>query len=219
MITLLSYKVNLKNEALRYRARLLRIVFGSVFLISAGAVLLAVMSIKLDPQPQSPEGWAIAATLILLSLLSILGIRFAVNILASAYSVFTLYRDGQVTVTPLAEVASKNIGGKVRGSLLGVFRRTGLISRKMQEFAERYDFEDFFAGHDFGYYYSHRIKKLRSIRRIGKYTVIRCKTEKYNPIAKKQTVQNCAFYIDKSDFENAEELISVLESQLRLQCH
>lgn len=216
MITLLSHKVNLKNEAGRYHVNFIKNALCSFSFIAAGIVLLVVLSSALNPQPNSAEGWILFALLAVISVSLIFIVKFAAKILSSSYCVFAVYRNDTITITPLSEVALKNIGSRVKASFNGSLKAARKASKVMQDFVERYDFEDFFLDSDFCYYYSHRITTLRSIRQIGKYTVIRCKTEKYDPIAKKQKPRNCTFYINKAEFENSEELISVLNSQLRM---
>ncbi len=114
-------------------------------------------------------------------------------------------------ITPLSEVAAKNIKGRVKGNLKTAMQ----TSKVMQEFVERYDFEDFFPNSDFLSCYSHKLVKIMSLRKMGKFFVLRCKTEKLDPFKQKQVLRKVTFYIDKSEFENADELISVLESRLR----
>ncbi|MBQ8725268.1 MAG: hypothetical protein IJY74_06335 [Oscillospiraceae bacterium] len=189
---------------------------GFVLAAAAGCVLIAMACSKLDPQPNSPEGWIIFFLVMLLTLFIVFGARFVSAIIASSYSVFTVYQNELITITPLAEVAFKQCRIKNTRNAGKAFVRIGVVMRFMQELAERYDFEDLFLNNDFCFYYSGTLKKIRSVRRFGKYTVLRCRVLKFDSIAKKQTERSCTFYIDKVGFENSEELISVLSSRLRL---
>lgn len=215
MIALISHKVNLKNEARLYHINFIKTALPCFLGIVAGIVLLVIMSSVLDPQPNSPEGWIIFLLLMIISVGSIFEIRFAANILSSSYCVFTFYRNDVMMITPLSEVALKNIGGRIKTSFNGSLKAARKASQVMQNFVERYDFEDFFLDSSFLGIYSHTLVKILSIRKRGKYTVIRCKTQKYNPALKKQELRKCTFYIKKDEFENSHELISVLESRLR----
>jgi hypothetical protein len=216
MIQFMSHKVDLKNEVRRYRLNFFKMYFGFLLVTIAGCVLLAAASMKLRPQPNSPEGWIIFLLVMLLSVMVVSGACFASRVIASLYSVFTVYQNECITVTSLAEVAFKQCRVKNTRNAGKAFVRMGVVMRFMQEFAERYDFADFFLNNEFCYCYSGTLKKIKSIRSFGKYTVLRCRVLKFDPAAKKQTERSCTFYIDKAGFENSEELISILESRLRL---
>ncbi len=216
MIQFMSHKVDFKNEVRRYRLNFFKMYFGFLLVTIAGCVLLAMLSMRLDPQPNSPEGWIIFLLVMLLSVLVVFGVCFVSRTIASLYTVFTVYQNECITITPLAEVAFRQCRIKNTRNAAKAFVRTGVVMKFMQEFVERYDFADFFLNNEFCYYYSGTLKKIKSIRRFGKYTVLRCRVLKFDSAAKKQTERSCTFYIDKAGFENSEELISILESRLRL---
>lgn len=215
MIVFHSHKVNLKNEARLYHVNFIKNALCSFSFIAAGIVLLVVLSSVLNPQPNSPEGWIITLLLMIISVGSIFVVRFAANILSSSYCVFTLYRNDMMIITPLSEVALKNIKGRIKHSFNGSLKAARQAAKIMQEFVERYDFEDFFLDSQFCGLYSHKLIKIINIRKLGKYTAVRCETQKYNLTLKKQELKKCTFYINRAEFENADELISVLESRLR----
>lgn len=215
MITFLSHKVNLRNEARLYHINFIKTALGCFSFIAAGIVLMAFLSSALNPQPNSAEGWILFALLMAISVSLVFIVKFAANILSSSYCVFTLYRNDMMIITPLSEVALKNIGGRIKTSFNGSLKAARQASTVMQNFVERYDFEDFFLDSSFINLYSHRLIKILSIRKMGKYTAVRCNTEKYNPTLKKQEQKKHTFYIKKAEFENSDELISVLESRLR----
>ncbi len=214
MLHFLSHKVNLKNEARLYYANFIKnSLFSSLFFI-AGVVLLVVLSSVLNPQPNSSEGWILFSLLAIISVSVVLIVAFNAGILSSSYCVFAVYRNDTITITPLSEVALKNVG-RIKTSFKGSLKAAKQASQVMQNFVERYDFEDFFLDSSFLATYSHNLVKILGISKIGKYTAVRCKTQKYNPALKKQELRKCIFYINKAVFENADELISVLESRLR----
>ena len=107
MIQFMSHKVDLRNEVRRYRLNFFKMYFGFLLVTIAGCVLLAVASMKLKPQPNSPEGWIIFLLVILLSAVIVFGACFVSRVIASLYSVFTVYQNECITITPLAEVAFK----------------------------------------------------------------------------------------------------------------
>ena len=216
MIQFMSHKVDLKRAVRRYRSDFFKMYSGFLLAAMTGCVLIAMACRKLDPQPNSPEGWIVLLLVMLLTLLIVFGARLVSSVIAASYSVFTVYQNECITITPLAEAAFKQCRIKNTRNAAKAFIRIGRVMRFMQEFVERYDFADFFLNHDFCYYYSGTLKKIKSIRKLGKYTVLRCRILKYDPIAKKQTERSRTFYIDKVGFENSEELISILESRLRL---
>lgn len=215
MITFLSHKVNLKNEARLYHINFIKTaLFSSLFFV-AGVVLLVVLSSALNPQPNSAEGWIIFALLAVISISLVFIVKFNAGILSSSYCVFAVYRNDTITITPLSEVALKNINGKIKTTFNGSLKAAKKASVVMQNFVERYDFEDFFLDSSFLGTYSHNLVKILSIRKMGKYTAVRCETQKYNPALKKHELRKCTFYINMAVFENVHELISVLESRLR----
>lgn len=217
MIRFMSHKVDLKNEIRRYRADVFKVYAGFSLIAIVGCAFIAMACTRLKPQPNSPEGWLIFFMTVQLSVTVISGASLASHVIASGYSVFTVYRNEAITITPLAELAARQCRIKNTRSAGKAFVRMGIVQRFMQEFAERYDFADFFLDNNFCHYYSGKIQKIKSIRSFGKYTVLRCTVLKYNPAADKRTERSCTFYIDKAGFENSEELISVLKSQYRLQ--
>ncbi len=216
MIQFMSHKVDLKNEVRRYRADIFKMYSVFVLTAIAGCVLIAMACSWLDPRPNSAEGWIVFLLVMLLTSLIVFGVRFVSTVIASSYSVFTVYRNECITITPLAEIGFKQCRIKNTRNAGKAFVRMGVVMRFMQEFVERYDFADFFLNNEFCYYYSGTLKKIKSIRSFGKYTVLRCRVLKYDPMTKTQTERSCTFYIDKVGFENSEELISVLSSRLRL---
>lgn len=214
MLTFLSHKVNLKNEARLYHVNFIKnALFSSIFFV-AGIVLIVVLSSVLNPQPNSAEGWILFALLAVISVALVVIVAFNAGILSSSYCVFAVYRNDTITITPLSEVALKNVG-RIKTTFNGSLKAARKASTIMQNFVERYDFEDFFLDSSFINLYSHRLIKILSIRKMGKYTAVRCNTEKYNPTLKKQEQKKHTFYIKKAEFENSDELISVLESRLR----
>ena len=215
MITFLSHKVNLKNEAKRYCTNFIKNALFNFLFVALGIVLLVVLSAALDPKPNSAEGWILFVLLAVISVSLVFIVKFAANILSSSYCVFAVYRNDTITITPLSEVALKNIGGRIKTSFNGSLKAARKASKVMYDFVERYDFEDFFLDSSFLSVYSHNLVKLLSIRKMGRYTIIRCKTQKYNPALKKQETKKHSFYINRAVFENSHELISVLESRLR----
>lgn len=214
MLHFLSHRVNLKNEAERYYVNFIKNSLLSFVLFVIGVVLMVVLSSALRPQTNSAEGWILFALLAIISVAFVVIVAFNAGILSSSYCVFAVYRNDTITITPLSEVALKNVG-RIKPSFKGRLKAARQAAKVMQDFTERYDFEDFFLDSSFLSTYSHKLVKILSIRKIGKYTVVRCRTEKYNPILKKQETRNVFFYINHAAFENSSELISVLESRLR----
>lgn len=214
MITFLSHKVNLKNEARLYHVNFIKNALCSSIFFIAGVILMIVLSSVLNPQPNSAEGWILFALLAVISLAFVVIVAFNAGILSSSYCVFAVYRNDTITITPLSEVALRNVS-RIKVSFKGSLKAAKKASVVMQNFVERYDFEDFFLDSSFLGTYSHNLVKILSIRKMGKYTVVLCKTQKYNPVLKKQELRKCTFYINRAVFENAHELISVLESRLR----
>lgn len=214
MLHFLSHKVNLGNEARLYYNRFIRSSLFSLIFIIAGIVLMVVLCSALNPQPNSKEGWILFVLLAVISLTLVAVTAFNAGILSSSYCVFAVYRNDMITITPLSEVALKNVG-RVKHSFRGSIKAARKASTVMCNFVERYDFADFFLDSNFLSAYSHRLVRILGIRRMGKFTVIRCVTEKYNPAANKQETKKRSFYIDRAVFENSHELISVLESRLR----
>lgn len=214
MLHFLSHKVNLKNEARLYYTRFIRnSLFSFLFFVVCVALMIFLCS-ALNPQPNSKEGWILFALLAIISVALVAVTAFNAGILSSSYCVFAVYRNDTITITPLSEVALKNVG-RIKISIKGILKSAKQASTVMHNFVERYDFEDFFLDSSFLDTYSHRLVKILGIRRMGKFTVIRCVTEKFNPAMKKQETKKCFFYIDRAVFENSHELISVLESRLR----
>lgn len=214
MITFLSHNVNLKNEARLYYTRFIRNSLFSFLFFVVGVALMIFLCSALNPQPNSKEGWILFALLAVISVALVVIVAFNAGILSSSYCVFAVYRNDTITITPLSEVALKNVG-RIKTSFKGSLKAAKKASVVMQNFVERYDFEDFFLDSSFLGTYSHNLVKILSIRKMGKYTVVRCKTQKYNPALKKQELRKCTFYINMAVFENVHELISVLESRLR----
>ncbi len=214
MLHFLSHKVNLKNEARLYHVNFIKNSLLSFVFFVIGVILIVVLSSALNPQPNSAEGWILFAMLAVISVALVFIIKFNAGILSSSYCVFAVYRNDTITITPLSEVALKNVG-RIKTSFYGSIKAAKRASTVMQDFTERYDFEDFFLDNSFLGTYSHNLLKILSIRKMGKYTVVRCRTEKYNPALKKQETKNRSFYINGAVFENSHELISVLESRLR----
>ncbi|MBE6856407.1 MAG: hypothetical protein E7500_03115 [Ruminococcus sp.] len=214
MLHFLSHKVNLKNEARLYYTRFIRNSFFSFLFFVAGVALMIFLGSALNPQPNSKEGWILFALLAVVSVAFVAVTAFNAGILSSSYCVFAVYRNDTITITPLSEVALKN-AGRIKMSVKGILKSAKQASVVMHNFVERYDFEDFFLDSSFLSAYSHNLVKILGIRRMGKYTVIRCVTEKYNPATNKQETKKRSFYIDRAVFENSHELISVLESRLR----
>lgn len=214
MITFLSHKVNLKNEARLYYANFIKNSLFSFLFFVAGVALMIFLCSALNPQPNSSEGWIIFALLAVVSAALVAVTAFNAGILSSSYCVFAVYRNDTITITPLSEVALKNVG-RIKPSFKGSLKAAKQASQVMQNFVERYDFEDFFLDSSFLATYSYNLVRILSIRKMGKYTAVRCETQKYNPALQKQEQRKCTFYINKTVFENADELISVLESRLR----
>lgn len=214
MLLFLSHKVNLKNQAERYYVNFIKNSLLSFMFFVIGVVLMVVLSSVLSPQPNSAEGWILFALLAIISVAFVVIIALNAGILSSSYCVFAVYGNDTITITPLSEVALKNVG-RIKPSFKGRLRAARQAAKVMQAFTERYDFENFFLDSSFLSTYSHKLVKIFSIRIIGKYTVVRCRTEKYNPIIKKQETRNAFFYINHAAFENSSELISVLRSRLR----
>ncbi|MBQ9957075.1 MAG: hypothetical protein IJO99_05860 [Ruminococcus sp.] len=214
MLHFLSHKVNLKNEARLYYARFIRSSLFSFLFFVAGVALMIFLCSALNPQPNSKEGWIIFALLAVVSVAFVAVTTFNARILSSSYCVFAVYRNDTITITPLSEVALKN-AGRIKISVKDILKSAKQASVVMHNFVERYDFEDFFLDSSFLSAYSHNLVKILGIRRMGKFTVIRCVTEKYNPATNKQETKKRFFYIDRAVFENSHELISVLESRLR----
>ncbi len=214
MISFLSHKVNLKNEARLYYNRFIRNSLFSLIVFAVGVVLMVVLCSALNPQPNSKEGWILFALLAVISVALVAVTAFNAGILSSSYCVFAVYRNDMITITPLSEVALKN-AGRIKISVKGILKSSKQASVVMHNFVEHYDFEDFFLDSSFLSAYSHRLVKILGIRRMWKFTVIRCVTEKYNPATNKQETKKRFFCIDRAVFENSHELISVLESRLR----
>lgn len=214
MLHFLSHKVNLKNEARLYHVNFIKNALCSFSFIVVGIVLMVVLSSVLKPQPNSAEGWILFALLAVISLALVFTVKFNAGILSSSYCVFAVYRNDTITITPLSEAALKNVP-RIKTTFNGSLKAARQASKIMQEFVERFDFEDFFLDSGFLGKYSHNLVKILSIRKTGKYTVVRCRTQKYNPALKKQELKKHTFYINKAVFENSHELISVLESRLR----
>lgn len=214
MLHFLSHKVNLKNEARLYHVNFIKNSLLSFVFFVIGVVLMIVLSSALNPQPNSKEGWILFALLAVVSVALVAVTAFNAGILSSSYCVFAVYRNDTITITPLSEVALKN-AGRIKISIKGILKSAKQASVVMHNFVERYDFEDFFLDSSFLSAYSHNLVKILGIRRMGKFTVIRCVTEKYNPATDKQETKKRSFYVDRAVFENSHELISVLESRLR----
>lgn len=214
MLHFLSHKSNLKNESRLYYVNFIKNSLCSFSFIVVGIVLMVVLSSALNPQPNSAEGWILFALLAVITLALVVVVAFNAGILSSSYCVFAVYRNDTITITPLSEVALRNVS-RIKTSFNGSLKAARQASQVMQNFTERYDFEDFFLDNSFLSTYSHNLVKILSIRKMGKYTVVLCKTQKYNPALKKQELKKCTFYINKAEFENSEELLSVLRSRLR----
>ncbi len=214
MLNFLSHRVNLENAARLYYVNFIKNALFSLMNLASGVVIMAVLCFVLKPQPNSAESWILLVLLAIISLSTVCITVFNAGILSSSYCVFAVYRNDMLTITPLSEVALKN-SGRIRATFKGSLKAAKRASAVMQSFVERYDFEDFFLDSGFLSDYSHRIVKMLGIRRFGKYTLIRCITDKYNPSLKKYEMKKHTFFIKGTEFENSAELISVLESRLR----
>lgn len=214
MLHFISHRVNIRNAARLYYVNFIKnAVLSSVILI-AGIVMMTVLCLVLRPQPNSAEGWLLFVLFALIIVSTVCIVVFNARVLSSSYCVFAVYRNELITITPLSEVALKNLG-KIKATFKGSLKAAKRASAVMQDFVGRYDFEDFFLDSSFVSEYSHKLVRILGIRRTGKFTVLRCITEKYNPVLKKQETKKRSFYISTAEFENSSELVSVLESRLR----
>lgn len=214
MLHFLSHRVNLENAAGLYYVNFIKNALFSLMYLVGGVVIIALLSFRLNPQSGSAEGWMLFALLATISISTVCITVFNAGILSSSYCVFAVYRNDTITITPLSEVALKN-SGRIRATFKGSLKAAKRASVVMRNFVERYDFGDFFLDSRFISLYSHRIVKMLGIRKFGKYMLIRCITEKYNPSLKKHEMKKHTFFIKATEFENSAELISVLESRLR----
>ncbi len=214
MLHFLSHRVNLENAARLFHVNFIKNALLSLMCLAAGAVIIIVLCLRLNPQSGSAEGWIMLALLAITAISAVCITVFNAGILSSSYCVFAVYRNDTITVTPLSEVALKN-SGRIRATFKGSIKAAKRASAVMRNFVERYDFGDFFLDGGFVSLYSHRIEKMLGLRRFGKYVIIRCLTEKFNPSLNKHEMKKHTFFIKAADFENSAELLSVLESRLR----